>query len=322
MININDIKDTQLYTTLKIDLYPRLSLGLFFAAKLTMEIIKIVAVKIFLEFLAERFLNAPKKVAPSKVYKSVISGPAIEEVIFRIYILQGIHLVQNTLNEFDNESAFEEEGFKPRYRIHLNTSFSHSSTPQYQQSDVFVIPICVPVVEEIICRAYVGLIYKVNQIFSYAMSKIFGYDIEEDEKTENEQIQQIFRIHLAALIFAASHLGNDHANTASALKQFCWTFVGGIVYGYLTEKYQSLAPGILFHGFNNALVTAAKIYPEMSHYIVLALLANRVASYILGVTSIEVIPLVKQIYDVNLFIPRLVNNLYFQEDSSAAISDV
>ena len=144
---------------------------------------------------------------------------------------------------------------------------------------IFLDVVVAPVVEEILFRGiFLGTIYLAQKA-----------DIGEGE----ERIQRVFRVHLSALFFAAAHLANPHPDMTSALLQFAWCYVGGVTFGYLTEKYHTLSVGILAHGFNNALVTAAMLSP--SNKMVLrtvlmfwgAIMANQLAWYILATTSIE-----------------------------------
>lgn len=71
---------------------------------------------------------------------------------------------------------------------------------------------------------------------------------------EDRKAQQVFRIRLSALIFASTHLFIPHPNYFIKLLQFGWTFLVGMTYGNLSEKYSTLSPSMVAHGLNNALV--------------------------------------------------------------------
>lgn len=156
-----------------------------YAAFVVSEVIKIIAVKTFLELLGKHFLTNKNSHFPgSKIYASTIFAPLAEEILFRFILLRGVHLAQ------------------------------------------------------------------------YAYHNYFGHQLTEEDRT----IQQVFRVHLCAFIFASAHLLNPHETVESALIQFTWTYLGGTAYGYLSEKYHTLSLGIFFHGINNFLAVASGVY--------------------------------------------------------------
>lgn len=178
------------------------------------ETIKIIAAKIFLEFLGNTFLvGRNPRITQSEIYKTIVLAPVSEEIIFRLIIMQGIHLTQKGWN----------------------------------------------------C-------------------------IWKEELTERDlKIQQVFRVFLSAFIFGAAHLLNPHQNLTSALTQFTWTFIAGVLYGYLSEKYQTISVSILFHGINNFLAFGGgNVYPvKYAGYFIAAVLVNKVAACVIAFTSIE-----------------------------------
>lgn len=297
--------------------------------KLTVEVVKIIAVKIFLECLTTQFLSRSARISKREIYQTVIFDPLVEEIFFRLVILQGIHFIQNKLNDFGLKEKQSEEGVGRFAHLHIQLSSNiFEASHQNASSDKFVINIYPPITEEILYRGYLKVICLVNDciklVFNrmHVVSTIFvdegaerdsfvfsvnlpleqeliyrvmkkGFELmnisshesakELTEKEKRERIQQIFRIHLSALIFAAVHLSNPHSTKGRALMQFVWTYFGGVTYGYLSEKYHSLAPGILAHGFNNSFSIAARIYsPDLQPYFILAFFVNRMVFYILG----------------------------------------
>ena len=260
--------------------YPPTSQAIF---RMGEEVVKIIAAKIFLEYLGQSFLNHPKVISKEDVHTATVIAPIGEEIVFRCFILGGIRTVQRILNAFEKkESEDIEKGEevdswskKSFFYIRLGSNF-YDNSPQDLKEDDFVITLYPPITEEMLVRIYMRIIDPWGGEHS-------GLTKEELK----ERCQQIFRIHLAALIFAAAHLGNHHPTKADALIQFTWTYIGGIIYGYLSEKYGSLVPGIIAHGFNNSIATAAQIYPEASPFLLLALLVNRVAFYVLATTFIN-----------------------------------
>ena len=178
------------------------------AFRFAIEVVKIVAAKIFLEFLGKRFLNETSKMKPREVFIITVFAPVFEEILFRGILLRSIHAMQKVSN---NQNGL----------------------------------------------------------------------------TEEEAAQQKHRIHLSAFIFAAAHLTNPHKTMTSALMQFTWTYLGGLSYGYLSEKYNTLSVSILAHGFNNSLTVAIGMYPgHLAPFFLLAVVANKLGAYILATTTI------------------------------------
>ena len=178
------------------------------AFQFAIEVVKIVAAKMFLEFLGKRFLNETSKMKPREVFIITVFAPVVEEILFRGILLRSIHAMQKVLN---NQNGLTEEA-----------------------------------------------------------------------------PQQKFRVHLSAFIFAAAHLTNPHKTMTSALMQFTWTYFGGLSYGYLSEKYNTLSVSILAHGFNNFLAVAIGMYPgHLAPFFLLAVVANKLGTYILATTTID-----------------------------------
>lgn len=178
----------------------------------TVEMIKIIAAKIILEFVGKKFLHDKNSTMTDReIYATTVFAPVAEEIIFRGILLQGIYLAQRGWNHY--------------------------------------------------------------------------FDLKLTD--EDRKAQQVFRIRLSALIFAAAHLTNPHKSSVSALIQFTWTYFGGITYGYLTEKYQTLSVSILVHGVNNSLAVAGRVYPESAALCILAVFVNKFAAYTLAVTAID-----------------------------------
>jgi membrane protease YdiL (CAAX protease family) len=183
------------------------------AFRMVVEVVKIVAAKVFLEFLGKQFLNQVAKITPREIHIMTVFAPVVEEIIFRGVLLRGIQLTQKAWNWNDNRN---------------------------------------------------------------------------DLTDEEEATQLKFRVRASALIFAAAHLMNPHKNIYSALIQFTWTFIGGLTYGYLSEKYKTLSVGILAHGLNNSLAVAASIYPaHLVPAFLLAVFINKLGAYVLAVTTID-----------------------------------
>jgi membrane protease YdiL (CAAX protease family) len=84
---------------------------------------------------------------------------------------------------------------------------------------------------------------------------------------EEQKIKKRVRIAVAAALFSMSHL-NRQASFNSNLIKLSVTFIAGMNYGFLSEKYCSLSLPILAHGVNNLLVHYAmveRISPLMTY---------------------------------------------------------
>lgn len=138
------------------------------------------------------------------------------------------------------------------------------------RSRIFRSVIFAPIYEEFIFR---GLFFSAIQ-YNYPK----GILTEEEKMTQLEQ--KSFRIHFTAIIFALAHLHNPHPNTTSRVLQVSWSYIGGVIYGNLSEKYQSIAPGILAHGLNNMIALSGNIYSV--EICLTALVINKSFFYILG----------------------------------------
>jgi hypothetical protein len=320
-------------------LVPAMQVG----SKVVIEVVKIVAAKTFLEHLGLSYLNDPKKISRRDVYLTTITAPLWEEIIFRFGVLKGIHAIQIMLDKshFKLDSTLfgpsdqedvqatentiiiypplvEEMVFRgyfavvklvnavARYmfdHIYITSSFTFFES---EQSDVFTIQCSLPLE----CDLIYHVIKKGISLIELPLDE--GVELSEEQK-----IQMVFRVHLSALIFASAHLSNPHTTKAQALLQFVWTYLGGIIYGYLTEKYHSLAPSIIMHGINNSLATASAIYSKKLDVLVIALISNRIFGYMLAVTQIDKIVLLglDQARHYTLSLPQRLFNGEQQEEN-------
>lgn len=175
------------------------------------EIVKIVAAKMFLQFITKQFLFNNSKISAETAIITCIIAPVLEEIVFRGVLLKGIHLIQITWN----------------------------------------------------------------------------YCKKNDLTKEDELGQQIFRVRLSSLVFAAAHLLNPHKNLIAAGIQFTWALLLGSNCGYLTEKYHTLSIGILIHGFNNSIAIGAEVYSEQyAPLFLLAIAVNALIADVLVETNI------------------------------------
>jgi Type II CAAX prenyl endopeptidase Rce1-like len=133
-----------------------------------------------------------------------------------------------------------------------------------------------PILEEIIFRCvFQGGIFLMQRRWNDLNKQVLS---EKDKK-----MQQRFRIFLAAFIFGAAHVFNEKTAILRVTGMFS-SFLGGICYGYLVEKYRTLSISIFVHGLHNSLKYASILYPSKSTLFLLAIIVNRVCAFILGTT--------------------------------------
>lgn len=114
-----------------------------------------------------------------------------------------------------------------------------------RSNKLYTIAVAAPVVEEMLFR---GIFQRTLFFIQRLLFK------DEREKS------RIFRVHSTAFVFGLAHVGNIHKNAFSTLFQCSWAYFSGISLGYLSEKYRTIAVGILFHGANNMLACVAMRY--------------------------------------------------------------
>lgn len=233
-----------------------------YSCKVIVEGVKVVAVKAFLEYLGDHYLNNPKKISRWVIREETVWAPIKEELLFRFVILKGMHLFQKCVKRSSIQLAST-----------LYDPPEQKSEGVHQKHPILIY---LPLEYDLIYQAIKKGVKWINNLE------------ELTDNEESEKVQSFFRIHFTALIFAAAHLINPHPNKISALTQFIGSYIGGLAYGYLTEKYQSLAPAIFFHGIHNCLADAGNIYSkEMIPLLITAIVVNRVVSFLLGLTQID-----------------------------------
>lgn len=142
----------------------------------------------------------------------------------------------------------------------------------------WTIAVAAPVIEEIIFRGAVQRGIGLAQ-------KGWNYYVIQRELTQEElAVQRTWRVQISAIVFAAVHLTNFHPTKVSKLVQFTWCYLGGVAYGYLSDRYKSLSVSILAHGFNNMLIVCVAAYadPKIALTCLAGIVINPVAAYTLG----------------------------------------
>lgn len=153
--------------------------------------------------------------------------------------------------------------------------------PKVSQKEIYNTTVIAPLVEEILFR---GVLLNGIRL----LQKGWNYLTFADKLTdEDRKVEQIFRVHLSALIFATLHLFNPHKHIAGALIQFTWSYLGGMTYAYLSEKYHTLSVNILVHGINNTLAVAGAVHGDYAPICLLAIFTNKIFAYTIAVTSID-----------------------------------
>lgn len=144
-------------------------------------------------------------------------------------------------------------------------------------SKIYGMTVLAPVLEEVLFR---GILLPGIHCMQYLLSKNDLTD-EELEKQRN------YRVQLSALIFGAAHLTNPHEHVAGALIQFTWSYIGGVVYGHLSEKYQTLSVSILAHALNNSLAVASMlaVTDGRKGFFLIAVFVSKIGIYVLCVKT-------------------------------------
>lgn len=91
----------------------------------------------------------------------------------------------------------------------------------------------------------------------YLPQKILQYYGYLQKGTSSHKKYRLIQIHASAIIFAGAHIWNSKEGALSKLTQFIWSYLGGVVYGRLAIKTQSLAPSILAHGIHNFIACSS-----------------------------------------------------------------
>lgn len=146
---------------------------------------------------------------------------------------------------------------------------------RYMKAEVQLAIVFGPLLEEIVFRFLLMKLIRLVQ--NNSLSK-------KGPQNFLKKYSKIFRVHFAASIFAAAHLSNEMPNAVARLKHLSWVYTGGVVYGNLFEKYNSLAPSYLAHGLNNffAISLSGFFSPKAQPYLLGALFLNKVVFCILG----------------------------------------
>jgi len=187
---------------------------------LATEVVKLIAVKVFLGYLGSCYLINSCCSSKKIIYNAIVLAPFQEEFVFRWILLRGMRWTQLNYN-------------------HVYTYFSSHSGQSGHMHGVM-------------------------------------------EFVQRRGNQKLFRIRSTALIFALAHLVGDYPDKLSGGAQFVRSFMGGIVYGHLVEKYDSLAPAILSHGIHNTFTLASRYSPEsMKSLLFVCSILNRLVSYLL-----------------------------------------
>lgn len=147
-------------------------------------------------------------------------------------------------------------------------------------SKISTLTVQAPIVDEILCRGYPFIAFRLSQI---GWKYFRGHGLSDAEC----QRQSAIVIHLSALAFAAIHLANPQSVTVS-VAQFAVAYFYGVKFGYIVEKYRTLSLPILLHGTHNILSVAAfKVYPEARIFLCLGIIANACAAHAFAMTDID-----------------------------------
>lgn len=138
-----------------------------------------------------------------------------------------------------------------------------------------------PLLEELLFR---GL----YQQSMHVMQKGWNLCRKKELTAEEERVQQAVRVITTAVFFAVGH----YKNNRHPLYQFvscASSFSAGISYGYLTEKYFSLAPALLVHGLNNLFLRSLPAEENLNQilFISMVILTKQAVTYLWATRDVE-----------------------------------
>jgi hypothetical protein len=137
-----------------------------------------------------------------------------------------------------------------------------------------------PLLEEFLFR---GLLQQIIHMMQKGWNSCRKKELTEEE----ERVQQVVRVRMAAFVFAAMHYGN-HSDPFYQFMSCISTFSSGITYGYLSEKYSSLAPSLLVHGLNNLFVRLLPAEESLNQILfTTGVLTKQVVAYLWATRDVE-----------------------------------
>ena len=265
----------------------------------SIDIISVVVTAILLDTMGKNFLTHPSRFIArafaSKIYSQTILAPIIEEIVFRVILLRGIAFIQRMYN-----CRQKIKNLCVNDLSHNNSSFFifkvYSSyvwmKNQGMQGLHFV---------QKKWRSIPGYRFQAKLIFYFSRMKtqmgqgidhlqkkwnhFQGYQLTVEE--EKEQLQLMWRVHVTSLIFTTTHL-LYLSNTPASILRRSWTYLGGVIYGYTSEKY-GLGAAIFLHSTNNMILLAARIFPRPTdpYFWLFIYRINRFVTSLLVLTNIN-----------------------------------
>ncbi len=146
--------------------------------------------------------------------------------------------------------------------IFLNTlrflSLQSCPSPSFPLHDHFFILVEVPLLEEITFR---GLLLPGIHLLQKGWNRFI---LKRELTEQEERIQRLFRIHLAAFVFAGVHYFDGiHGPLPKGilLGITLLPYLAGVLYGHLTEKFHTLSLSLLAHGIHNFLFRTLPFLP-------------------------------------------------------------
>lgn len=105
-----------------------------------------------------------------------------------------------------------------------------------------------PVFEEIAFRGFIqtGLEYT-----QHGYNRIKQVCFKTETSQADLEAQKKTRVWITAILFGLAHLGNQHASLIAKVMHVSFCCFGGLAYGFLKEKTETVAFGIFFHFSHN-----------------------------------------------------------------------
>lgn len=131
-----------------------------------------------------------------------------------------------------------------------------------------VATVLMPVMEEVICRFFI------LRSVQYLQQKWNQYNGKPVLTAEEEQRQQMFRVHLTAIVSTFLHLFRYSYNEKTVVYQGLMAYVNGVGCGYLNDKYQHFSSGVLLNGLHHFCTNAGLI--DFSHISALGIIIGHI----------------------------------------------
>lgn len=145
-----------------------------------------------------------------------------------------------------------------------------------------------PIVEEFMFRwALLNTLSLLQKGKNYVYTRFLKKEVSE----EALKAQLVFRVRVQAVLFGFVHYFNEQ----KSIIQVVLSGIGGLTYGYLAEKYDTIALGVIAHGINNGLASLAPSIksPELVIALIGSVFVNKMLWYMVATDKLPSLAQVK-----------------------------